>query len=144
MGRRTWFIQNWCFHARALCSGIVATRIPGRGSTGRPHSRQHSRSAVRGAVCPPPPPPPPSVPPRSSTAERPRRRQGSAAVYFFPSHRDPNPWATAARRNYYLVSSVPDGVFSGISYTMCTRNPRWFASGKETRVVKTVVSPYFH
>lgn len=39
------FIQNWCFHARALCTAHAAHT--GRGSTGRPHSRPHSRSAAR-------------------------------------------------------------------------------------------------
>lgn len=47
---QTAFIQFWCFHARAIHSAAAAHT--GRGSTGRPHSRPHSRSAVsRGVSC---------------------------------------------------------------------------------------------
>lgn len=66
-GRPRRFIQNWCFHARALRTEHAAHT--GRGSTGRPHSRPHSRSAA--SECPPPP----SV--RSSTGRVPLRRRWS-------------------------------------------------------------------
>jgi len=112
---RAVFIQNWCFHARAFCT--VHAAHTGRGSTGRPHSRPHSRSAAR-AACPPPPV-------RSSTAEPP---EATAAVFL------PHPLND---RRFILISFArgPPSVFgvyitsSPIMYALRRR-----AKTKETKI----------